>query len=92
MECEKERIFKNTCVAVNVKTKKILSMKVTADEHIHDSKAVPELVENIIKSDNMSTTTTTTTTIGKLFGDDALMKVMRLLGIQKTMELCLVLK
>ena len=38
-------------------------MKVT-NEHIHDSKAVPELVENIIKSDNMAT-------IGKLFGDGA---------------------
>ncbi len=35
-------------VAVNVKTKKILSMKVT-DEHVHDSKALPELVENIIE-------------------------------------------
>jgi hypothetical protein len=52
-----------------VKTQKILSMKVTADdERIHDdSKAVPELVENILKSDDMSTTTTA---IGKLFGDD----------------------
>ena len=41
-------------VAVNVKNKKILSMiKVTADEHVHDSKALPELVENIIKSDSM---------------------------------------
>ncbi|HXT84604.1 MAG TPA: transposase [Verrucomicrobiae bacterium] len=38
-------------VAVNVKTKKILSMKVT-DEHVHDSKALPELIENIIKSNN----------------------------------------
>ena len=52
-------------VAVNVKTKEILSMKVT-DEHIHDSKALPGLVENIIKSEEMSTTTT-----GKLFGDGA---------------------
>ena len=52
-------------VAVNVKTnKKILSMKVT-DEHVHDSKALPGLVENIIKSEEMSTTT------GKLFGDGA---------------------
>jgi hypothetical protein len=52
-----------------VKTQKILSMKVTADdERIHDdSKAVPELVENILKSDDISTTTTA---IGKLFGDD----------------------
>ena len=50
-------------VTVDVKTKKILSMKVT-DEHVHDPKALPELVENIIKSNNMST-------IGKLFGDGA---------------------
>jgi hypothetical protein len=52
-------------VAVNVKTKKILSMKVT-DEHVHYSKAVPELIDNVIESDSM-----TTTTIGKLFGDGA---------------------
>ena len=52
-------------IAVNVKTKKILSIKVTNDEHVHDSKALPELVENIIKSDGM------TTAIGKLLGDDA---------------------
>ena len=50
-------------IAVNVKTKKILSMKVT-DEHVHDSKALPELVNNIIKSNR-------TVTIGKLFGDGA---------------------
>ncbi len=50
-------------VAVNVKTKKILSMQVT-DEHVHDGKALPELIENIIKSDNM-------VSIGKLFGDGA---------------------
>jgi uncharacterized protein YukJ len=52
-------------VAVNVKTKKILAMKVT-DEHVHDSKPLPDLIENIIKSDNMSTKA-----IGKLFGDGA---------------------
>ena len=40
-------------IAVNVKTKKILSMKVT-DEHVHDSKALPELVDNIIKSDSVT--------------------------------------
>jgi IS5 family transposase len=51
-------------VAVDVKTKKILSMKVT-DEHVHDSKALPELVENVIKSNNV------TAAIGKLFGDGA---------------------
>ena len=42
-------------------------MKVT-DEHVHDSKALPGLIENIIKSDSMTTTTTTT---GKLFADGA---------------------
>ena len=50
-------------IAVDIKTKKILSMKVT-DEHVHDSKALPELVENIIESDSV-------TAIGKLFADGA---------------------
>ena len=50
-------------IAVDVKSKKILSMKVT-DEHIHDSKMVPELVDEIIDSDSI-------TTIGKLFADGA---------------------
>ncbi len=50
-------------IAVNVKTKKILSIKVT-DEHVHDSKALSELVDNIARSDNV-------TTIGKLFADGA---------------------
>jgi hypothetical protein len=51
-------------VAVNAKTKKILlMMKVTTDEHVQDNKALPELVENIIKSDNV------TVAIGKLFAD-----------------------
>ena len=60
----KNRGYLKIHIAVNVKTKKILSMKVTDDEHVHDSKALPELVENIIKSDNM-------VSIGKLFGDGA---------------------
>jgi hypothetical protein len=50
-------------VAVNVKSKKILSMKVT-DEQVHDSKALPELVEDTIESDNV-------TAIGKVFADGA---------------------
>ncbi len=41
-------------ITVDVKTKKILSMKVTADEHVHDSKALPELVENIIESESVT--------------------------------------
>ena len=73
-------------VAVNVKSKKILSIKVT-DEHVHDSKALPELVENIIKSDSV-----TTTAIGKLFGDGSLMMVMTFLDVWRTMEYCLVSK
>ena len=50
--------------AVNVKTKKILSMKVTDDEHVHQSKALPELVENIIESNSV------TVPINKLFAED----------------------
>jgi hypothetical protein len=49
-------------IAININTKEILSMKVT-DEHVHDSKALPELVDDIIKSDRKLT-------IGKLFADD----------------------
>jgi Transposase DDE domain len=63
MEYKKERIFENTCVAVNVKSKEILSiMKVTDDLHIHDSKVLPELVDGILKSDK---------TVDKLFADGA---------------------
>ena len=50
-------------VAVDVKTKKILSIKVT-DEHVHDSKALPILVDDVIKSDKEIA-------IGKLFADGA---------------------
>ena len=52
-------------VAVNVKTKKILATKVTADEHVHDSKSFLGLVKDVIKSDNI-----TPIVIGKLFADD----------------------
>ena len=58
----KKRLLK-IHIAVDIKSKKILSMKVT-DEHIHDSKMVPELVQNIIKSNSA-------TAIGKLFADGA---------------------
>jgi hypothetical protein len=44
---QQERIFENTCW-VNVKTTKILAMKVT-DEHVHDIKALPGLVKDVIK-------------------------------------------
>ena len=51
-------------IAVDIKTKKILSIKVT-DEHTHDSKALSGLIEDIIKSDNSRVP------IGKLFVDGA---------------------
>lgn len=50
-------------IAVNIKTKKILSVKVT-DEHVHDGKALPKLVDDIMKSDKEIS-------IGKLFADGA---------------------
>ena len=50
-------------IAVNVKTKKILSMKVT-DEHVHESKALSELVNDVMESDKKIT-------IGNLFADGA---------------------
>jgi len=52
-------------IAVNVKTKEILSMKVT-DEHVHDSRTLPELVDGVTKSYNMAASV-----IGKLFADGA---------------------
>ena len=79
---KKERIFKNTYVAVNVKSKKILSMIKVNDEHVHDSSRVlPELVENIIKSDSMAAS------IGKLFADGAY-DGNEVLDVWETMESC----
>jgi len=51
-------------ISVNVRSKKILSMKVTTDEHVHDGKALPELVDDTIKSDRK-------TTVCRLFADGA---------------------
>ena len=49
-------------ISLNVRNKKILSMKVT-DEHVHDGKALPELVYDVIKPNRK-------TTVCKLFADD----------------------
>ena len=62
---KKKGYLKIHIATVNIKIKKILSMKVTADEHVHDSKSLPELVENIIKSDCL-------TAIGKVFADECI--------------------
>ena len=65
MECKKhnKKRYLKIHIAVNIKNKKILSIRVT-DEHVHDSKALPELVDDVIKSDNIMA-------IGKLFADGA---------------------
>ena len=57
-------------ISVNVKTKKILSMEVT-DEHVHDSKVLPGLVDDAIKSNSMKPVAAAATEIGKLFADGA---------------------
>ena len=46
---------------MDIKSKKILSIKVT-DEHVHDSKTLPELIHDIIKSNK---------TVGNIFADCA---------------------
>jgi hypothetical protein len=57
---KKKKGFLKIHIAVDVKTKKILSIKVT-DEHVHDSKVLLDLVNDIVKSNKI---------IGKLFADD----------------------
>ena len=62
----KKGYLKIHVAVVNANTKKILSMmKVTDVEHVHDSKALPELVNGIIESDNVIVA------IGKLYVDGA---------------------
>ena len=50
-------------IGIDIKSKKILSMKEVTDEHIHDSKILPELIQSIIKSNSA--------TASKLFADGA---------------------
>ena len=49
-------------IAVDVKSRKIISMKVT-DEHIHDSKMLPKIVDDVAKSKHV--------TVGKIIADGA---------------------
>jgi hypothetical protein len=60
---KKKKGYLKIHVAVNIKTKKILSIKVTEDVNVHDSKALSELVQNIIKSNSV--------TASKLFANGA---------------------
>jgi transposase len=52
-------------VAVDIKSKKILSMEVT-DERVHDNKVLPKLVNNVIKSNNDGFAV-----VGRVLGDGA---------------------
>jgi hypothetical protein len=51
-------------IAVNIKSKKIISIKVTA-EHVHDGKVLPKLVDDI------ATSKKDITLVGKVFADNA---------------------
>ena len=50
------RVFENShCSSrVDIKNNKIISFKVTDDEHVHDGKVLPKLVEDIKKSKHMT--------------------------------------
>jgi len=53
----------NTQVAINLKSKKIISLHIT-DEHVYDdSKVLPKLFDDIVKSKNI--------TVGKIITDSA---------------------
>jgi Transposase DDE domain len=71
-------------VAVNIKSKKILSLNVTDDEHVHDGKVLPKLVDDIKKSKHIPV-------VGKLFADGAY-DSNNVLDVLQTMESCYVLK
>jgi hypothetical protein len=65
-------------IAVDIKSKKIFSVKVTG-EHIHDSKVLPKLVDNVVKLiKNM-------TTFDKAFADGAMI-VMLFLNVLQIMN------
>ena len=62
MEYIKKSYLKIHIAVVNIKNKKIISLKVT-DEHVHDRKVLPRLVEYITKSKNI--------TVCKVFAESA---------------------
>ena len=73
-------------IAVNIKSKKIISIKVT-DEHVHNgSKVLPKLVESIAKSKN------DITLAGKVFvADGAYDSNVVFECLWRTMGFCLVI-
>jgi hypothetical protein len=74
-------MFEDIYKAVNVKTRKILSMIVTNDEHVHDSTVLPELVKDMIKLDKKIT-------IGELYADDGAYEGNAILDVLEIMGLC----
>ncbi len=46
----KRDIGKSNIIAIDTKNNKILSVKVTVDEQTHESKMLPEVVDNVTKS------------------------------------------
>ena len=59
---ERKKGYLKIHIAVDVKSKEILAIKVTDDEHVYNSKPFPELANEIVKSNKI---------IGKLlFADD----------------------
>ena len=52
MEHRTKKGYLKIHVAVDIKSKKILSMEVT-DEHVHDSKMLPTLVDDLVKSNGL---------------------------------------
>ncbi len=54
MESKKKKVYLKIHLAINVKTKKIISMMKVSDEHVHHTMALPELVEDIAKSKSVT--------------------------------------
>ncbi|MGN6347410.1 MAG: transposase [Candidatus Nitrosocosmicus sp.] len=49
---EYKKVYFKIHIAVNIQSKKIISIIKVTDEHVHDSKVLPKLVESIAKSKN----------------------------------------
>jgi hypothetical protein len=63
-----------TIETVDIKSKKILSMKVTDDQHVCSIKTLLEAVQNIVVSDGKFI-------IGKIFADDTYIITITFLNI-----------
>ena len=51
MECKKqERLSKDTCCCVDIKTKQILAL--VTDEKVHDGKVMKQLIEQVLNNNH----------------------------------------